>query len=190
MKILIACHCKKKQDSHAPLLFGIGEYSHTSDISFLNDSDNEVEYVNLPNVCKNDGTYKWDEIKENSKHYIWTINCPVYYYFINNNKVPNYKKNNTRNNYKNMNIKNITDNFLKTLFSNGWKILKNNGTIVIPFKTLPSSQKKILGKAQELANMSNYNWKIKLIDVNEYPFVIQRPFEEEITHLLLFKKEI
>ena len=171
--ILISCHCKNsfktKKDptgnQHSPLLY---KEKNKPVIPISKD----VEYIDIDPECPSDtNQYKsWDAIPENSKNYIYTINCSLYLLLLDFKKA-------------------LPEEliFIKNLLNDGWNILRPGGMIIIPISNeitlYPSIETKIDDDALEhqLENLkiaidddtiTKNPWQAKIQSSDKLPFTI------------------
>jgi len=121
--ILVACHCKNSDfksisnpiGSLHPQLFYKERASNRKQIS------ENVDYVDIDTLCPSDDhQYKeWSSVPENSKDYIYTVNCSLY------GMLRDYHIK------KNL-IRGETSALLISLLNDGWQILRPGGMIIIP----------------------------------------------------------
>jgi chemotaxis protein histidine kinase CheA len=130
--ILIACHCMSKigpvpphhpvllydpkKGKHFPLLPNYSKFGFSS-----------VSYLEIDPSCPAQSRqyHKWIDVPHGTQDYIWGMFCPIYQFF---------DKHETK----------LGSNSIKLwteFLSNGWKILKPNGSFFFPLRGVPNKSK-------------------------------------------------
>jgi hypothetical protein len=115
-----------------------------------------VKYVD-PESCPSNN---WDTIEDNSKTYVWGIQCPVYPML--EGEVGYY------------NASFYWFGIFIDILNNSWRVLKNGGSLIFPTKKEMDSHKQDkLSIIQQFINENeriNNNWNLTLINANDYSF--------------------
>lgn len=131
--ILIICHCEKH-----PEVF-LKEEGPEKSISSV------VDFVD-PKACPE---RSWDKIKDESKSYIWGINCPVALQI------------------QSANLESIGS--LIPILNGSWKILKANGKVIFPG---PYTSEKLETLKIAVNTNSNNKWDVSILPASEFEFSI------------------
>lgn len=109
----------------------------------------EVKYVD-PTCPEN----SWDKIADNSKTYVWGMYCPVYILLL-------------RAIYQDLCVNVIVD-----ILDNSDRVLKNGGSVIFPENGIINSDRtdKLYEIQQFINNLTSKNWKLTLINANEFSF--------------------
>lgn len=133
-EILIACHCEK----HPQMYYVIGGVLHTP-------VSPEAQYVD-PYECPEK---TWDKIAENSKTYIWGVNCPVAMQI------------------NNVNIT-ATGNLIGIL-DECWRVLKRGGQVIFPGRY----EIGLVERVQALIDSNDAfrnKWRFSIIKAEDFTF--------------------
>ena len=122
--ILIICHCEKHPEVF--LKEGGPEKSISSVVDFVD-----------PKACPE---RSWDKIKDESKSYIWGINCPVGLQIQSANL--------------------LAFGALISILNDSWKILKANGKVIFPG---PYTSEKLETLKTVVNAKSNNKWDVSII---------------------------
>lgn len=107
-EIVIVCHCSKEyENKHDPLF-----YIDTKNKNIIKELGDDVKYVDVNPSCVNN---KWENIGDESKMYIWGINCPIN---LSYSKIFSHK---------------IFSHIIDDILKNSLRVLKKNGKVLFPF---------------------------------------------------------
>jgi len=188
--ILVTCHCKNNEFESFANPFGVLHPSlfYKERDTKIEPISEDVDYLDIDPGCPaGDHQYKsWSDVPENSKDYIYTLNCPLYY-VIRNYRL--YKEK-----IRGENLAMITN-----LVNDGWRILRPGGMIIIPIDsevpkfrdksiTGPEAIKHQLDNLQEAArDFSTNAWVVESKTINDIPFTIFIKDRSD-TYFLVLKK--
>jgi hypothetical protein len=159
---LAACHCKTTH----PELFLYKKDG--TNLSFRSDDlKDKIEYVE--NECED--ALRWKDIPLNSKDYIWPLYCPIY---------------GTIKQWSPTKLK--SDNALRNLLEDGWKILKTGGKLMIHISTgIPSDTMKESLTTWNKKNGNN-SWKVDIVDKDSLDFFIHDSRKPKFTQYISLTK--
>ena len=179
--ILIACHCKHKipEDVGNPM----GELHDALLYKELGKPvtavPEDIDYIDINPRCPSDPRqYKdWSLVPENSKDYIYTINCTLYM-LLNNYTIKRKKGSGEE------------ATLLKNLIINGWKILRPGGSIIIPIdKSITVYPSLIVKKNAEAILHQSDNLEAAISDLSQNPWQVFARTSKELPFGLLSDKE-
>jgi hypothetical protein len=207
--ILITCHCKTQREEfmHDPLYImtmnsgqAIGAGASGTNVPVNQAGFKSVQYLDIsPDCPPQEGQYhSWSCVPNESFDYIYAENCPIYMLLL----VPKSKWLNG----KGSDIQE-SKQIWKDILNEGYRILRQNGKLIIPFSEHPPTVKNILKKrfqvnevddAFQFQQYKNYieqentKWQIEMGNRNTIGFTIgmKTEFEHQknYTTLLILTK--
>ena len=161
MNILIGCHCKQQK-------LMVQRYPERGNILhkriFQKYGLNSVRYVNIEGCAEGrDQFVEWTSIPSQSIDRIWLMNCPIYCPKIRFQRILEGKLKFT------MEEKRL----FGELFTEGWRILRPGGKIMIP-GVLANRSDEYMHFAYMVANEPN-PWKLSIQNVGDAEFHIDDP---------------
>jgi len=136
--IVIVCHCKK----HSPVFHVYSTNSRSV--------GEGISYVD-PEVCPED---TWDKIADNSKTYVWGINCPVGP--IITNTYPLFME--------------TSKQILNDILIHSWRVLKMGGKVVFP----GPYDDKMIPAVQDIVGTK---WIFSIENTSEFPLSLVKKGE-------------
>jgi hypothetical protein len=135
-EIVIVCHCSKKYQKHDPLFY-------IKNKKIIKELGNDVQYVDP--TCKDD---KWEKIDDESKMYIWNINCPIY-------------------------ISYSDSKVINDILKNSLRVLKKNGKVFFAVMIRPFGDQNI--RLFEYFNSNHFNgFTFTLESITRFPYNINK----------------
>ena len=164
MNVLIGCHCKKQK-------LRIDKYPDHGHVLhkriFHKYGIKDIKYMNIEGCVEERDQYvNWESIPSQSVDRIWLMNCPIY--------------------CPKMRFERILDGRLKfrgeemrlfgELFTEGWRILRPGGKIVIPGLNMDRKY-EVMHFAYMIAEEA-HPWKLSIKDIKDTEFHIDSPDHE------------
>ena len=143
-KIVIVYHCNTNAFDNDIQLYYKKKYIFLKELDKDVKDIKYVKYVDINPKCIND---KWENIDDNSKMYIWNINCPIY---------------------------NSESNIINKILQESLRVLKNKGKVFFPlyeYDIVQDPNIKLFENFQEIAKENNvFTFTTESID--NLPFLI------------------